>query len=406
MAGVETSMFDYLRKQVYAMLDLLLAPFWAWLTRSSWTVRFLVFFACALLLGAVAYPAVALDSVSRLICLYRAGTATAGSLPLSKQTGEILLTLQSHLDLGIRGDVAKLRSGVLTAWSSSQAIHALSGRGLNPGHKQAVTDFIRSVKVPGCACWHEMEGTVPGDPVCVFASGWVFSAMARMDVPAQPDELAYVLAAERGGGWWSMYPVPPGQTEFASTYATAWVILGLKAQLDKDYVSPAQRADVEGAINRGAAWLLGVRSPNARWRPYPNIPTSKVSETISGVVLHALHRTVPDQSKAVEQLWLKNLPAELTKIADTDPVYVDIKNGEKRIGIDQFIQIRLPWMLIATADAYSSGSTLDRSEALFWLERTFAQEEMANADADLAPWWRSEFLMGINSVLGPELPRG
>jgi hypothetical protein len=196
-----------------------------------------------------------------------------------------------------------------------------------------------------------------------------------------------------------MFPVNAEQNEYASSYATGWNILGLQAQMERGMISSESRPAVSNAIARGAAWLLSVRGEGSRWPSYPNARDSKKSEAISGLVVHALHHTVPGQTGELEREWLANLPANWTTIEDTDPVYVEIFSGGKLVGIDQFIQIRLPWMLVATIDSYPSGNVFSRSAALFWLDKVLSQKGIARADVGLANWWRAEFLFSLGHML-------
>jgi hypothetical protein len=393
-------MIEYLKTQLYRLLDMLLAPFWEWLSRSSWTTRFTVFFVCSFTLGAIIYPAAARDVLLRSSCFLQALSAKGDSIPLPETTLEKLKAVKSHLALSVKNDVANLNAGILTPWSSAQAILAMSATDIiEQTRSDGLIAFIRAKKEPGCGCWHEIPGMHPSDPVCVFASGWILAAMAAVHVPAQSDETDFVLKNQSPEGWWAMFPINTDQSEYASSYATGWNILGLQTQLDAGLIPSESRAAATDAVRRGAAWLLNVRGDGSRWRSYPNTPNSKISEAISGLVIHALHHTVPDQTGEIERDWLTNLPASWTRIEDTDPVYVEIFSGGKLVGIDQFIQIRLPWMLVATIDSYPSGSVFNRSNALFWLDKVLSQKGVANADVGLANWWRAEFLFSLGHVI-------
>jgi hypothetical protein len=395
-------MLEYLKNQLYKLLDLLLAPFWAWLTRSSWAVRFAVFFVCALLFGAIVYPDSVKNALHWTSCFHRALSAQGATIPLQVGTLEKLKAVRSHLTLSVKNDVANLTGGILTPWSSAQAALALGATGSVDHAKSAqVVTFIREKKEIPCGCWHEIPGRLPSDPVCVFASGWIFAAMAEMNVPVQSDELDFLLNSQSNAGWWAMFPVHADQNEYASSYATGWNILGLQAQIERGLIENGKRDAVNDAIARGAAWLLSVRGEGSRWRSYPNAPRNKVSESISGLVIHALHHTIPGQTGEIERDWLSNLPTPWPKIEDTDPVYVEVFSGGHLVGIDQFIQIKLPWMLVATIDSYPIGNVFNRTTALYWLDNVLAQKGVANADVGLANWWRAEFLFSLGHMLHP-----
>jgi hypothetical protein len=64
-----------------------------------------------------------------------------------------------------------------------------------------------------------------------------------------------------------------------------------------------------------------------------------------------------------------------------------------------FTQIKLPWLLIATADAYANGSLLQRVKALSWIEQVLAQDGVTNSDTEPDNWWRAEVLYALRYVL-------
>jgi hypothetical protein len=69
------------------------------------------------------------------------------------------------------------------------------------------------------------------------------------------------------------------------------------------------------------------------------------------------------------------------------------------IAEDKTIQITLPWMLIATADAYGAGNYVERTHALLWIERVLGQEAVIHADTQVQNWWRAEYLLALRSIL-------
>jgi hypothetical protein len=304
------------------------------------------------------------------------------------------------MSLGISNDILNISGGVITPWSGAQAALALNSTGeMPPGKADEMVRFIRANKQSSCGCWHEAAGALPVDPILVFASGWILAAMSEMNVAAQDDELAFLLNSQSTDGWWSMFPVDAEQSEYASTYATGWAIVGLEAQMDHGLVSAEKRASVKDAIGRGAAWLLSVRQERSRWQSYPNSRDGKISESISALVIHALHHSIPDQTPGLEREWLANLPAASTKIEETEPVYVEIRSKGRLAGIDQFIQIKLPWIVVATVDSYSAGNSFTRSTALLWLDKVLSQGGIKNADVGFSNWWRAEFLYALGHTL-------
>lgn len=66
-----------------------------------------------------------------------------------------------------------------------------------------------------------------------------------------------------------------------------------------------------------------------------------------------------------------------------------LKDGDAN---DDFVQIRLPWLLIGTADAYRN--------ALAWLEEALDQRSVVTADTTPDNWWRAELLLVSNQTYG------
>ena len=66
--------------------------------------------------------------------------------------------------------------------------------------------------------------------------------------------------------------------------------------------------------------------------------------------------------------------------------------------IDHFQQITLPWMLIATVDAYSSGGIFQKARARDWIDAALSEHSVLTADANTNNWWRAEFLYALKYV--------
>ena len=69
------------------------------------------------------------------------------------------------------------------------------------------------------------------------------------------------------------------------------------------------------------------------------------------------------------------------------------------MAIDHFVQLKLPWMLTATIDAYRSGDAVERARALRWIESTVAGKSVEQADSDANNWWRAELLYSLAYLL-------
>jgi hypothetical protein len=80
-------------------------------------------------------------------------------------------------------------------------------------------------------------------------------------------------------------------------------------------------------------------------------------------------------------------PTTTISATDADHPYFYIKTKDGW-GNDYFVQIRLPWLLIGTADAYRYGSVIQRAKALAWLEEALDQRNVVTADTTPDNWWR------------------
>jgi hypothetical protein len=229
-------------------------------------------------------------------------------------------------------------------------------------------------------------------------SAWVIFSLAEIDTPATNGEINFLLGEQHPEGWWPVFPVEDGKSEYASTYGTAWALLALQYQLSKKLISGNDASRVSAAVSRGAGWLIAKRATGTRWKDYPLNPNGRFSESISGAALHALHMTSPDKLSSIDQDWLDNLPSRAPSASDAehDDYWIDSKDGSH---IDGYTHPKLPWMLVATVDAYPSGSILQRARALQWLESAVQQQSVVAADTHPTNWWRAELLYALKYLL-------
>ena len=332
----------------------------------------------------------------RADALTRAAIVGPQKIPLSGDLTEKTRSTAKRLSQTVKGDLLKLTGGSITPWSAIQAVAAAAGMETVILDKNAITSFVRSNTVPGCACWTEIPKKT-FDAQCIFISGWIMAALADMDVPATSAEVRYALDAQNTDGWRPIFHVA-NQPQHASTYSTAWVLIGLLRQKSKGFIDKQDIQDVDNALTRATGWLLSQRTKGARWKPYPRLNSSGESESISGLVLHALHLSAPDQMTALDKEWIDSLPVTTIAASDGEKYYVEMEGTNPR-AIDHFVQIKLPWMLISTIDAYASGDVFQRAKALHWLERTLNHESVAIADGNENNWWRAELLYALRYAL-------
>ena len=227
------------------------------------------------------------------------------------------------------------------------------------------------------------------------------AALSELQIAANADELRFVLDNQTDDGAWPTFA--GGLAEHASTYATAWVIIGLDSQLKKRLIADADTlTEISVALDNAANWLIGQRLDNLRWHPYPNNEAlGEPSDAISGAVVHALNRVSPDTTRAFAGVWLGNLPWH--------PIPADLEESnsielrmENTTHIDRFVQLPMPWMVIATLDLFPYGSVGQKAHALAWLEATLNHETVAMADTETGAWnnWRrAELQVALKRVL-------
>ena len=272
-----------------------------------------------------------------------------------------------------------------------------------PERRDEVARFFRTAAKADCSCWTEVtKSDGPPLPNHIPATAWTLYALAEAGIAASDAEIGFLLQEQSPAGWWAFFPVP--DERYASAYATAWALLALEHQRSRDLL-PATLSDrVAAAIVRGSDWLAANHEPGvALWKNYPYLPNGTVSRSISGVALHALHRVAPKAAVPLEKQWLDALSAA-PAAADgyADYYWIPTRNGGPTL--ESYMHVDLPWMLIATADAYSQGGRMQRARALTWLEHALDQPSVLQESSRLENWWRAELLISINYVLDRGAP--
>lgn len=283
-----------------------------------------------------------------------------------------------------------------TPWSVAQ-VH-LSLFGLDSSLKpQQIVAYLRRNIDSGCSCWRESPPTKNATPKrTVWISGYVLVLFSELGVPATDGETAFLLAKQRSDGSWPGFLVDPQLLAFSSTYATAWSILGLQSQLRR-WPNRADHEAIASSVQRGVSWLLAKRGGQpARWFNYPFHSQRQTSLSISGLVLHTLHDASRAPLATLDKEWLDHLP-EVIPADMGEKQYLDTPTIEG-LANDYYVQIVLPWVLAATADAYGNGSPFQRARALVFLKRALTQKSVQAADT-LDSWWRAELLIGMRHAL-------
>lgn len=401
-AAPGSKLFEYLKNKAAQLADTLFEPVWRRILAWSWPARALVLLIVLGTAYGVFFPESATSAWRITSAVIRVVWVGESKIPIAASITEktkesisrLSSTLESDLDL-LNSDLDLLNKDEIKPWVVAQETVANYGIGNSPDTKR-ITSFIRSAAENTCRCWREIPENA-GKPRNIFISGWILLALAQMGEPGTKEEVRFLLDEQHQDGWWSVFLVKH-ESQYASSYGTAWALLGLNSQITKGFVDTNDTRLVSAAIHKGSVWLLAEREHGSRWKDYPLLRNGKSSESISGVVLHALHQTVPKELLQIDSEWLDNLPTATISADDADHpyLYFETKDGYAN---DDFVQIRLPWLLIGTADAYRNGSIIQRAKALAWLEEALDQRSVVAADTTPDNWWRAELLYSLRYVL-------
>ncbi|HXN88741.1 MAG TPA: hypothetical protein VN890_05225 [Methylocella sp.] len=338
------------------------------------------------------YPGM-VDTVKDALYVSRVALVNSSNIPFSSDVVARTKSTKRRLASTVALDLSEMSNGILTAWSTAQAVVSVSGFDISIVETHKIVDFINSKQTPGCECWAETSDRLR-DFHSPFISGWIFCAYAEIGIPVPEGALNTLLSEQQEAGWWSTFPVNRDR-QYASTYTTAWALLGLLRQKQKGYINIEKRAAVEKALTRGAHWLLSVRD-HARWKSYP-YSVSKESESISGLVLHVINQLLGEDAKQFNVEWLEKLPGRVILAGEAEDFYIEIPTPAG-MAFDHWEQLKMPGLTVATVDAYSSGNVFQRAKALRWLENILDDESVSSSDAR-KEWWRAEVLYSLNYAI-------
>lgn len=387
-------MLDFLSKRAEALIDSLLEPAWQRLLGMSWLRRLGVVILLGLILFAVRNWEDALFYAQRGQILVRVALSEPQFIPIGDAAMRTSRETARRIETTLLPELAFAGRPGLEPWPVAQAVAAATR--IDSIDTRRVLEFLRSSSDPSCGCWRQIPGTTHPENVAV--SGWVAFAMARLDGGLSEQSVEFFLTEQSPGGWWSVFP-SEAIDDHASVYATAWAVLGLRAQLEKHLIDPSLQASVEAAVTRAQAWIQSSRLPgSARWKPYPGVGSPPAFLATSGLALHALHRIDPEGIGSVDSLWLDGLPSPPPDLSASEvpAVWVNARDGRFE---DSLIQLTYPWVLIATMDAYAHGTLLQRTGAVAWLEQALSDASLRDADTQLPNWWRAELLLALNYLL-------
>ena len=279
-----------------------------------------------------------------------------------------------------------------TAWSLAQAMFSVMlAKKSIPSNMEAINSKIKSTAHNERFCWSEYDNE-PDKPCALFISGWIFGSIPESNLSSYRNEIDKALELQTQSGAWPMFESTLSD-RFLSTYTTAWMIVGLKAVRDAR-LDPALNDRIDPAIARACVWLVKNRESSGRWKSFPDLPYSRVSLSISGLVVHAIAEGCPDQIEAVADSWVDRL-AQTTAFGDNDENgYIEIQTGLGQTN-DHFVYFRIPWMMIAAIDAAEHSNPDRRAKATRFVGNLLARPEVQNADSDHRSWARAELLVAL-----------
>ena len=342
----------------------------------------------------VFYPNQTYVALNALAAVQQVRAAEPQQIPLEeasrarlRTTIEVLATM-----LGEHA-VSKLaaKDPMFNPWAVAQTSVAV--KGLRTLDLPSIAGYFAGQMNPRCGCWQELAEKQPH----TGASGWVLYAIGEAGQAAPPPAIDYFLGLQNGDGWWPLHPTTAAAAN-ASTYATAWALLGLTGQMDK-ITDPALKGRLATAIAAGMRWLQAARlRDRASWKDYPAAGEGRESIGVSGLALHVLHRgQTAGEIADIDRLWLERLPVDELEAdaGDLTNVTITLKSGSP--DFDRTRNYRLPWALIATADAYAHGSTMQRARVVAWLQLVL-RRNLVTEPVLRQNWVAAELLVALRHV--------
>ena len=336
----------------------------------------------------------------------RLGGAASGELPLSAEAeanlDRMIKQIGDHMAFELKNSKWDVSQGFVP-WTIAQMTVAVAG--LEELNKSAIERFVLNTMDRGCGCWRELSDK----PEHVAASGWVLYSLGHVNIDAPEAAIDFMLATQSAEGWWPIYP-STANDRHASTYATAWALLGLdkyRARSKAGLENGAERTQkVTEAIQRGVRWLRRTRVPEeARWYDYPSYHTKIRAVGLAGLVHDVLHRfSRDDEMVPVDRLWMKTLDTRVLSAEETDSSdgYILRTNGQ--VAIDGTRHIRLPWSIVATVEAFPRGTRWEQARALAWIERILRRDILSESVMS-RHWVTSELLIALRRLKGAVRPR-
>ncbi len=364
-------------EQLNWLVDSVLDPIKTRILKMPWIYRAAILLALLSLFALFEYRDQIPAKVGLASQTLRVSWGPRNRVPLSGADIGLLKASIARLTSQLDPRLTNLNPSIAEAWTVAQVLVAVHGVGKTD--LAPAVHYIESQEDRTCSCWGQISDVKIHPHLAVTA--WVLIAFAKLKPRAPNSEVQFFLDNQfRDGSW----PIFEGATlEEASTYATSLVVLALYEQLNAGLVAKELESKVRASMERGRAWLMSHHRDDlpARWTDYPlavHNPLPRLNSLgLSGQVLHVLHRTDQAGLADIERAWIRSLPKALPKSTDQDASNRFIENAKGSQFVDSSRYFVLPWSIVATVDAYPSGTTTERARALDWLERSVAALEQA-----------------------------
>ncbi len=225
-------------------------------------------------------------------------------------------------------------------------------------------------------CWKEEKFACK-----MIISGWVMLAKKNLNKPLSEQQLEFVLKNQSSEGWFPAYPYPD-DAKNAATYPTAIIVLGLIEQLQQNLIDKNYEERVKFAINEGVTWLLKTRNRNGEflWSDCPKVDLiwQTPSYGVDGTIIYTLHfvaksglvqtPNLTNELKEIDSIWLDKLDQTpnfpLEHQIDGRCFTVSADGGI----MDRTIRFSMPWLILATIEAYPNGTVWQKAIATKRLE--------------------------------------
>jgi hypothetical protein len=331
----------------------------------------------------------------------------------AKRLADSLIRIASTLiaDLNSRG-----KQGY-ESWVTAQTTSALIDLvEIDPAQRASIISFfVRDQMDHECYCWREIPRPASAKTARhIPNSAWVLYAMALLNEPITYDQLKFLLDTQHAEGWWPVFPSGDHFQENASTYATNWALLALHEYESRKLIEGQWQNTIREAIERGRGWLLSNRIPDAiRWKDYPlsagnsYSPPGKESIGLSALTLYVLHKINdaehPISLEDFDQMWLASLPDRIPKSTETEQADRHVNSLDGRVA-DHIRYLKLPWMIIANAEAYPNGTFFQKVSTIMWVQRALDESGLLGGEmGGIQNWNRAELLISLKRLAGKRI---